>query len=175
MSHHAKRVGLVLALLAAAICALHGSSQAQVRNDQQNDHLIVPWERIGPVALGMPVAEVIRILGEPTNIGLGPLDLGVDVYNWKDNFSLTVKKGASYVTQVCVLNPAYSTTQGIRPGSTELSVTALMEQPQNAKIYNAWWRFSYTNLYWHGLMVSIHLKGFETNHAVWEVCVNHFA
>jgi hypothetical protein len=167
----ARRVGLVSALVVAAACSWHEPARAQV----SNDHLIVPWERIGPVALGMTAAELIHILGHPTNEGLGPLDLAVDVYNWKDNFSVTVKKGGSYATQICVLNPAYSTVQGVHPGSTDVSVLALLGEPQNSKVSTAWWKLSYTNLYWPGLMVSIHLKGFDTNHQVWEICVNHFA
>jgi hypothetical protein len=166
-----RRVGPVLALLVATL-SLREQAQAQA----QNDHLIVPWERIGPIALGMTAPELIRIMGEPTSRKHGPLDRGVDVYNWKDSLSATVTKDSLYVTQICTLSQAYATAQGVHPGSTDLSVSALLGQPQNSKVHSAWWGPSYTNLYWPGLMISIHLKGFDdTNHLVWEVCVNHFA
>jgi hypothetical protein len=166
-----RRVGLALVLLVATTLSAHAQAQAPT----QNDHLIVPWERIGPLALGMTVPELISIMGEPTSTSRGPLDRGVDVYTWKNDLSATFTKHGLYVTQICTFSPAYATAEGVHPGSTDLSVTALMGEPQNSRVFSAWWGLSYTNLYWPGLMLSIHLKGFDTNHVVWKVCVNRFA
>jgi len=164
----ARRLGPALALLAGAILSLCALADAQV----QNDHRIVPWERVGPVELGMSAAELFGVMGRPTYTMRGALDRAVDVYTWKDDLSVTLKKDASYVTQICALNPAYRTAEGVHPGSTDQSVAALLEQPQSSKVHKAWWRQSYTDLYWRGLMISIPLTGFDTNHLVRIVCVN---
>lgn len=160
------RVGLVLALLAAA--ALSPAAQAEI--PVSNDHLIVPWKRIGPVALGMTTGELIRVMGEPVSKWPGV----VDVYNWHD-VSATVTKDGLWATQICTLNPAYATAEGVHPGSTDDALTALLGRPKYSRMFHGWWRFTYTNLYWPGLMVSVHLRGFATNHAVWKICVNHFS
>ncbi len=160
------RIGLVLAVLVAAV--LSSGAAAQVA--APNDHLIVPWKRIGPAALGMTVAELVGVMGEPVSKWPGI----VDVYNWHD-VSVTVTKDSSWPTQICTLNPAYATAEGVHPGSTDESVDALLGRPKYSRIYRGWWRFTYTNLYWPGLMVSVHLKGFATNHLVWKICVNQFS
>ena len=79
----------------------------------------------------------------------------------------------SYVTQICALDPTYATANGVRPGATDLSVTSLLGQPKSSRVYRGWWKLSYTNLFWPGLMVSIPLVGFEKNNWVRLVCVNH--
>jgi hypothetical protein len=165
-----RRSGLVTALAVAVTCSFCQPAPAQAAND----HLIVPWLRIGPIALGMSGDDVMRIMGEPTKTMGGPPD-GVNLYLWKDDLSVTVKKNGSYVTQICALSPAYATAQGVRPGLPEHAVTDLLGQPQNSRVRNAWWRFSYTDLFWGGLMITIPLTGYETNHSVRAVCVNHRA
>jgi hypothetical protein len=113
-------------------------------------------------------------MGNPTTTKFGPLNLGVDVYVWNDEISATVTEDSSYVTQICTFIPAYTTAQGVHPGSTDASVAAILGQPRNSRVHSAWYGVSYTNLYWPGLMISIHLKGFDTNHQVWEACVRRF-
>ena len=109
-----RRSGLVTALAVAVTCSFCQPAPAQAAND----HLIVPWVRIGPIALGMSGDDVMRIMGEPTKTMGGPPD-GVNLYLWKDDLSVTVKKNGSYVTQICALSPAYATAQGVRPGTPE--------------------------------------------------------
>jgi hypothetical protein len=164
------RVALFLTFLMASYLSLWHQAQAQAQT--QNDHLIVPWERIGPIELGMTAADLIRIKGRPTQMSRGPAD-GISVYGWKDDLSIYIKTDGSYVTQICALDPAYTTVNGVHPGSAHLSVIALMGQPKSSKVYKGWWRLSYTNLSWPGLMVSIPLTGFETNNSVRTICVNH--
>src|SRR5580692_4587067 len=97
-----KQLGL-LGFLVAAVLAFYEHAQAQ------NDHLIVPWQRIGPIELGMTAADLIRILGEPTQTSRGPPG-GISVYSWKNDLSVYIKMDGSYVTQICALDPAYATT-----------------------------------------------------------------
>src|SRR5580698_5446615 len=85
----------------------------------ENDHLIVPWQRIGPVTLGMTADDVVRVLGEPTQKNQRSF---VTVYYWKDDLTVTVKAEDSYVTEICALSPDYATARGLRPGMSDTSV-----------------------------------------------------
>jgi outer membrane protein assembly factor BamE (lipoprotein component of BamABCDE complex) len=158
-----QNASLVLVLL-FAVTLMH-SARAQV--PAPNDHLIVPWKRIGAAALGMTKDELVRVMGEPASKWPGI----VDTYNWQD-FSAMVTKDGLWTTQLCTFSSAYATAEGVGPGSTDDSVSVLLGQPKYSRVFSGWWRFSFSNLYWPGLMVSVHLKGYATNHAVWKVCVN---
>src|SRR5579871_6707406 len=161
-----KSAKYVLSLFAAAALLLPVTVRAE------NDHLIVPWRRIGPIALGMTAADVVRILGEPTQKNSGPI---VTVYHWQDQLSVTVKTDTSYVTQVCAVSPDYATAQGLHPGLPETAVMQLMGEPQNSRLYRGWWKLSYSNLSWGGLLVSIPQTGFNINHSIRSICVNYSA
>ncbi len=50
-----------------------------------------------------------------------------------------------------------------------------MGEPQNFRLYRGWWKLSYKNLSWGGLMVSIPQTGFSTNHSIRSICVNYNA
>lgn len=78
----------MLASLLASALSLCEQAQAQ------NDHLIVPWERIGPLELGMTAADLLSILGAPTQISRGPVD-GISIYNWKSDISVYIKTDGS--------------------------------------------------------------------------------
>jgi hypothetical protein len=161
---YSKRVGLFW-FLVATVLAFCGQAQAQ------NDHLIVPWQRIGPIELGMTAADLFRVMGEPTQTSRGPPG-GINIYRWKNDLSVYVKMDGSYVTQICALNPIYATAAGVHPGLPDLSVTELMGPPKNARVFRGWWKLSYTDLFWPGLTVRVPLSGFETNNLVRAVCVN---
>lgn len=163
-----KRGALGLPAVVAAALTLTGAARAD------NDHLIVPWQRVGPITLGMSTAELVHAMGEPTRTMGGPPHT-FSVYYWREDLSATISKDGDFVTQVCALSPAYGTAEGVRPGSTDAAVTALLGEPQSSRLYKSWWRMSYTNLSWGGLMISIPLTGFSNNHVVRTVCVNHNA
>jgi hypothetical protein len=158
---------IVAAVLGGLLFAASSVPFAEV---QANDHLIVPHKRIGVAALGMTPAELIKMLGQPASIWPGK----AYTYNWSE-ISATIVKDGSYATQICTTSPAYATAEGVHPGSANVEVTALMGLPRYSRLYEAWWRQAYTNLYWPGLTVSIHVKGFDTNNQVWRVCVTHSA
>ena len=161
---------MAAAILAGFAWPLCGGAGSLVQAQAQNDHLIVPRERIGGAALGKTTAELIDVLGAPVSVWPG----SVYTYNWRD-VSATVTKDGWYATQICTSNPAYATGQGVHTGSSSAAVDNLMGQPRYSRIFRGWWRQSYTNLYWPGLLVSIHLKGFDTDNQVWKICVNHSA
>ena len=104
-----RRLGLILAFLATS--AFVHCEQAQA----QNDHLIVPWERIGPVVLGMTAADLTRIKGDPTQTSRGPTG-GISVYTWKNDLSVYIKSDGSYVTQICAARFGLCDRHGCAPG-----------------------------------------------------------
>jgi hypothetical protein len=160
----ARTVFIGLAGLVLAISSL------PLAEAQANDNLIVPRERIGVAALDKTPAELIAMLGKPTSILPGT----VFTYNWS-GLSATIVKDGLYATQICTTSPIYATTEGVRPGSTNVEVAALLGPPRYSRTFHAWWRLFYTDLYWPGLTVSIHVKGFETDNQVWRICVTHSA
>ena len=161
-----KPASYVTLLLAAVAVLLPVNARAE------NDHLIVPWRRIGPVSLGMTATDLVRILGEPTQKNAGPV---VTVYHWQDDLAVTVRTDISSVTQICAVSPDYATAKGLRPGLPETAMADIMGEPQNSHLYRGWWKLSYTNFYWGGLMVSIPQTGFNANHSIRSVCVNYNA
>jgi hypothetical protein len=155
---------LILPLL---VVALHSpSAQAQTLND----HLIVPRERIGPMSLGMSATELAQTMGSPSSRRPGEVDL----YSWRD-LTATVTKNGLWATQICTFNPTYVTAEGLHVGSTDVAVVGALGKPNYSRVFSAWWGPSYSNLYWPGLMMSVHLKGYDNNHSVWKICVNHFS
>ncbi len=80
--------GIVL-LLSGLLVAAALSQGAPAEVPAQSDHLIVPWRRISPVALGMTTDELIRTMGEPVSKWPGV----VDVYNWRDLSATVTKDG----------------------------------------------------------------------------------
>jgi hypothetical protein len=151
--------------LAAGMSAMPGAPSRA-----EDDHLIVPWQRIGPIQLSMSAAEVRAIMGEPTQIAHGAY---VDVHSWKGELSIYLRSDASYITQVCALGPAYATAEGLRPGAPEQAVAAALGQPKSSRVYRRWWKYAYVDQFWPGLMVSVFLAGFDANHTVRTICVNH--
>jgi hypothetical protein len=156
--------GLIAPVLAVVLHCTFAQAQTP------NDHLIVPWQRIGPMSVGMSAADLVHSMGPPASRQPGE----VVTYKWPD-VSATVTEDGLWATQICTFDPADVTVEGVHVGSTDLSVTKLLGKPRYSRVSTAWWGPSFANLYWPGLMISAHLKGFEVNHAVWKICVNQFA
>jgi hypothetical protein len=146
--------------------------QGALRAEDSNDHLIVPWHRVGQVSLDMTVGQVIKLLGEPTQKNSGPV---VTLYYWRNELEITVSNETSFISQICALSSDYTTTQGLRPGLPEAALTQIMGGAENFRLYRGWWTKTYTNFYWGGLMVSVPQTGFDINHSIHSICVNHTA
>ena len=159
---------LALSIPALLVCAATLLWPGETR--AENDHLIMPWQRVGPITLGMSAEDAIRVLGQPTQSNRAR---STTTYYWKDDLSVTALTDSSYVTQICALSPDYATAQGLRPGMPDASVSALIGEPESSHVYHAWWTHSYIKLFWGGLMVNVPLTGFDNNHSVQSVCVNH--
>ena len=139
-----RRLGLVLAFLVG----LRSGACEQARR-----RMTIGSSRgsDGPIELGMTAADLARTKGDPTQTSRGPTG-GISVYTWKNDLSVYIKSDGSYVTQICALDPAYATAVGVHPGMPDVSVTALLGQPKSSRVYRGWWRLSYTNLFWPGLI-----------------------
>jgi outer membrane protein assembly factor BamE (lipoprotein component of BamABCDE complex) len=160
------KLALSISVLLVCAVALLWSSQTRA----ENDHLIVPWQRVGPITLGMSAEDAIRVLGQPTQTNGAR---STTTYYWKNDLAVTALMDSSSVTQICALSPDYATAQGLRPGMPDTSVSALIGEPQSSRVYHGWWTLSYIKLSWGGLMVTVPLTGFDNNHSVQSVCVNH--
>jgi len=94
------------------------------------DKLIVPGKRIGPIALGMPQADVLNILGKPPK-SIIHTD-GHSSYFYAD--LLVFISNNSRVYRVNTTAPEYSTADGIRVGMTEPEVRAKRGKPK--RVFN---------------------------------------
>lgn len=116
---------LSLLIAAAVLFAALQPTTAKAKND----NLIVPGVRIGPVSLGMTDADVYKTLGEPTStLTVGSADGGINYY-WGNLYSVHVDKDTHRVTQVTTSDQKYSTTEGIKVGSSLLAVSVKLRIP----------------------------------------------
>jgi hypothetical protein len=89
------------------------------------DTLIVPGERVGPIALGMNPMELAGAVGTPPQT----LQQGKDtVFSWGD-VTAQISDGATGVDVITVNDPRYETANHIRVGLASLAATAVLGQP----------------------------------------------
>jgi hypothetical protein len=103
------------------------------------DYLIVPGSGIGPAHLGMPIAEVLRLVGplQPAfnpvpGQGGSPASTAYRMYYWfTDQGSGTATtNGEGRVTMLGVFNdPRFATRDGLHVGSTQTEVEQSLGTP----------------------------------------------
>jgi hypothetical protein len=109
---HLRRATLIAFLfIAALICPFMAQAQ--------NDNLIVPGVRLGPVHLGITDVELYRLLGDPAET-IQDRNLGM-IYHYS-KVNVIVSANTHRVTRVGTSDPDYSTVEGIRVGSSGLAV-----------------------------------------------------
>lgn len=91
------------------------------------DKLIVPGERIGPISLGMPQADVLKILGTPPESTIHTD--GHSRYYYADLTVFITRD--SRVDGIQTALPEYATAEGIRVGMTEPEVRAKLGKPKS--------------------------------------------
>ena len=107
-------LGLMLAMAGPA------SAAAPIR-----DTLIVPGERVGPIALGMKAAELDQAVGIPGRV----LQQGKDAsYSWGDIVA-QISDGSPGVDLITVNDQRYETAGHIRVGLASLALTVVLGQP----------------------------------------------
>ena len=114
--------GLIAPVLAVVLHCTFAQAQTP------NDHLIVPWQRIGPMSVGMSAADLVHSMGPPASRQPGE----VVTYKWPD-VSATVTEDGLWATQICTFDPADVTVEGVHVGSTDLSVTKLLGKPRYSR------------------------------------------
>ena len=91
------------------------------------DKLIIPGERIGPISLGMPQADVLKILGTPPKSSIHTD--GHSRYYYAD-LTVFISRD-SRVLRILTNSPEYATAGGIRVGMTEPEVRAKLGKPKS--------------------------------------------
>lgn len=110
---------LTLALFAG--CA--SGAGAPVSTTATNDKLIVPFKRIGPIYLGMLIADARNVLGAPTSAEFSNARPGFGAYSWGNHFRATVLDGRK-IESVGTSEPEFRTREGTGIGSTEVDLRA---------------------------------------------------
>lgn len=129
-----------LVLVALLLCpALPPSAGAQ----GQNDHLIVPGQRVGPVYVGMTAAALYQAMGDPqsTDRMVDPMRV---IYHWSSivvemsvpgasapAFGFRNRTSDSVVMYVSAVDPTFATRDGVAVGASELSAEARLGSPSN--------------------------------------------
>jgi hypothetical protein len=91
----------------------------------QNDYLIVPGERVGSIALGMSVDDMLRILGRPSSISKNPPDHPVktQIYYFGRIFVVSISPIPEVeVLSISTTSKEYVTDKGIKVGSSGTDV-----------------------------------------------------
>ena len=117
--------GLAVALIAGCGSNPPGDAPPQGRND----NLIVPGQRIGKVAVGMPAKDLVHAAGRPkdsTRTAKGSM-----ISDFGDGLVAVVSDAELRVVTVGTSDPWYTTVEGIRAGSSELEVQALLGKAQS--------------------------------------------
>ncbi len=159
-------------------------SPARAEVDAQ--HLIRPGVGIGPITLGMPLADVVAILGAPyyeRGAILGSLSVASETeYCWIDADSDQIRTGGLCVETTkkriviaveAVGDGSYQTSEGlhtatykngdVQPGSTETSVRRVLGVPiKEDNSLSA----EFHRLIYKGLLVDVNSNGY-----VWRVVV----
>jgi hypothetical protein len=89
------------------------------------DTLIVPGERVGPVALGMNPAELAQAVGSPGDV---QHQGSATIYSWGQIVAEIADKSPG-VDLITVNDPRYETANHIRVGLAGLAVTAVLGLP----------------------------------------------
>lgn len=113
------------------------------------DQLIVPGDRVGPIYLGMPLRQVLEVLGDPQQ----SLEWGQDgfpgmLYQWGNDWrtgsngarylaradiTVTVRNADQRVRAIGVLTPAYRTREGLTVGVSGARVLANLGPPSEKR------------------------------------------
>ncbi len=122
------RIHLAAALaVALAACGSNRPADEPPPPTGRNDNLIVPGQRIGKVAVGMPARQLVNAAGSPkdsSRLGKG------FVSDFGDGLVAVVNDGDLKVVTIGTSDPWYATPEGIRAGSSELEVVARLGKAQ---------------------------------------------
>jgi hypothetical protein len=114
-------------------CVGSGDYSRQVSSIQAGapifDRLIVPGVRVGPIAIGMTSADLLRHVGEPSRTDRL---LDGNTYHF-GGIRAFVGKSTLKVHNISVTDSDYATREGLRVGSSELAVKANRGAPDRVQ------------------------------------------
>jgi len=153
-----KYFGLLFSL--AALCVGLQQTMAQT----QNDNLIVPGVRIGPVDLGMSERAVFKKFGDPARASFDNNDTIVSLFY--PTFIVTVDKKIDKVTQVTTSDPRYATANGVKVGISNLVATKKLGIPAGNCDRHAGCNYWFEGGLW------LDVKGDQSVQSIWVVPVD---
>jgi hypothetical protein len=109
--------------------ALAAGATAGAAPDAQGGE-ITPGKSVGPITIGMPLEELLRVWGRPEQTERG--QDGLDRSDYTDRGVLVFLK-EDRVVQLIVLSPAWSTTSGAKVGMRWPEVRAFLGQPNETQ------------------------------------------
>jgi len=133
------RISALFAPLAAVLFGLAGCASAPGQGDVPTpppspmfDELIIPGQRIGPVAIGMAGADLLKALGPPRQ----SFHSAKATHNHFGNgLWVTVRDTDNKVVGIGTSDPRYRTKDGLRVGATEFEIRAHLGVPPHAEVH----------------------------------------
>lgn len=95
-----------------------------------HDTLIVPGKRIGPLSLGMNAGQLLKTMGSP--ISTRRL-ADSNIYIFSGEITAIVLTDNNKVIKVSTRNSRYATSEGLRAGTDDLNVRAVMGAPSTLR------------------------------------------
>ncbi len=131
---------LVPALLSLTAIALTACVTGPLTLD---DDLVVPGERIGEIQIGMPLATLLAVKGNPTTTAPIP---GTDATTYTFQDGLTV--GAQdEVYWIIAEDARFHTSSGVRPGAEQIFARASFGKPRCVETRGDTTLYDYGNIY----------------------------
>jgi hypothetical protein len=130
---------ILKAVAAALMLAAAGCATAP---PDLNDDLVVPGERVGPIVLGMPLSQLLAVLGTPQTTT--PIaGSAAASYSWP---GLTVAAHET-VYWIIATDPRYRTASGVSPGVEHIVARAAMPKPDCVATRTETTLYDYGNFY----------------------------
>jgi hypothetical protein len=127
---------------AIAICAAALASACATPPPDDYDNLIVAGERVGPVKIGMPVAELLTVAGTPNSTSLIE-NSAAATYRF-NGFTVAAHDTVYWIV---VESPAYRTAQGTAVGVEQIEARASFGKPACVVTRGDHTLYDYENIY----------------------------
>ncbi|HEV2173615.1 MAG TPA: hypothetical protein VGR71_08610 [Nitrospira sp.] len=124
-------IAVLLSIALQSGCSSAPPLPAPPKQLPPNDDLIVPGNRIGPVAIGMTSKQVLEAKGTPGDSTFRYTDAAVYPYD-QNEYSVVVDDVTQQVWRVETSSDEYRTAEGVGVGQSELEMRANLGNPNSA-------------------------------------------
>ncbi len=160
------REGMALLKVCLVVLLSLVVASAAIAQGVPDQFLITPGVGIGPVRLGMHIADIAKILGTPKPAAkfrgpVLPTPEGAVVYSWPDAHLVAETDAAGFIYWVSVTDhPTAATSDGLKYGSSAGEVRTRMGDPSRSLPVDDTLRLVYDQrgvqfTIWHGKVVAI--------------------